>query len=158
MIRIPKAGYPSKKLINHLQGASLLCKMSCRDKLVHMDKVKVLVIQSCPALCNPMDYSLPGPRILQARIPEWVAIPFSRGSSQPRDWTHRLLHCRQILYCLGHQRSLVHGKYLTYTSTSMCDIWYIYTYRHMCVLNIYICVLCMLSASVMFNSLWNYGL
>ena len=39
---------------------------------------------------DPMDYSLPGSsvqRILQARILEWVAIPFSRGSSQSRDWT-----------------------------------------------------------------------
>ena len=39
----------------------------------------------CLTLCNPMDYTLPG--ILQARILEWVAIPFSRGSSQPRDRT-----------------------------------------------------------------------
>ena len=48
------------------------------------------VTQSCPTLCNPMGYSLPGSSIhgiLQARILEWVAIPFSRGSSQPRDWT-----------------------------------------------------------------------
>ena len=43
-------------------------------------------------------------RFFQARILEWVACPFSRGSSQPRDWTHiylHLLHCRQILYCLA---------------------------------------------------------
>ena len=42
--------------------------------------------QLCLALCNPMDCSLPGysvHRILQARILEWVAISFSRGSSQP---------------------------------------------------------------------------
>ena len=43
------------------------------------------VTQSCPTLCNPMDYTVNG--ILQARIPDWVAISFSRGSSQPRDWT-----------------------------------------------------------------------
>ena len=36
-------------------------------------------------LCNPMDYTVHG--ILQARIPEWVAFPFSRVSSQPRDQT-----------------------------------------------------------------------
>ena len=41
------------------------------------------VAQSCPTLCNPMDYTVHG--ILQARILEWVAFPFSRGSSQPRD-------------------------------------------------------------------------
>ena len=49
--------------------------------------VKVLVAQSCPTLCNPMDCSLPGSSvhgILQARTLEWVAICFARGSSQPR--------------------------------------------------------------------------
>ena len=52
--------------------------------------VCVKVTQSCPTLCNPMDYSLPGSSvygILRARILEWVAIPFSRGYSQPRDQT-----------------------------------------------------------------------
>ena len=49
-----------------------------------------LVTKSCPTLCDPMDYSLPGSSIhgiLQARILEWVAISFSRGYSQPRNWT-----------------------------------------------------------------------
>ena len=48
------------------------------------------VAQSCPILCNPVDCSLPGSSvhgILQARILEWVAISFSRGSSRPRDQT-----------------------------------------------------------------------
>ena len=39
------------------------------------------VTQSCLTLCNPMDCTVHG--ILQARIPEWVAFPFSRGSSNP---------------------------------------------------------------------------
>ena len=43
------------------------------------------VAQSCLTLCNPMDYTVHG--ILQARILEWVAFPFSRGFSQPRDRT-----------------------------------------------------------------------
>ena len=43
------------------------------------------VAQLFPTLCNPMDYTIHG--ILQARILEWVASPFSRGTSQPRDWT-----------------------------------------------------------------------
>ena len=47
--------------------------------------MKVKVAQSCPTLCDPMDYRLHG--ILQARILEWVAVPFSRESSQPRDRT-----------------------------------------------------------------------
>ena len=46
---------------------------------------KVKVAQSCLTLCNPMDYTVHG--ILQARILEWVAFSFSRGSSQPRDRT-----------------------------------------------------------------------
>ena len=48
------------------------------------------VAQSCPTLCDSVDCSLPGSSvhgILQARILEWVAISFSRGSSQPRDRT-----------------------------------------------------------------------
>ena len=50
---------------------------------------KLLVAQLCPTLCDPMDCSLPGSSvhgILQARILEWVAYPFSRGSSWPRNW------------------------------------------------------------------------
>ena len=63
------------------------------------------VTLSCPTLFNSMDCSLPASSvhgILQARILEWVAISFSRGSSQPRDQT-RSLACRQMLYCLSHQ-------------------------------------------------------
>ena len=54
----------------------------------------VLVAQPCPTLCNPTDSSLPGSSvqgILQTRILEWVAVPFSRGSSWPRDRIH---HCQ----------------------------------------------------------------
>ena len=48
------------------------------------------LLQSCPALCDPMDCSLPGSsvhRLLQVRILEWVAMPSSRGSSQLKDQT-----------------------------------------------------------------------
>ena len=57
---------------------------------VYQVSSQVLVIQLCLTLCNPTDFSQPGSSvhgILQARVPEWVAIPFSRGSFQPRDWT-----------------------------------------------------------------------
>ena len=47
--------------------------------------MKVKVAQLCPILCDPVDYTVDG--ILQARILEWVAFPFSRGSSQPRNRT-----------------------------------------------------------------------
>ena len=55
------------------------------ENLALCQSMKVKVAQSCPTLCNPMDYTIHG--ILQARILEWVAGPFSRGSSQPRDRT-----------------------------------------------------------------------
>ena len=53
----------------------------CMEKQVKAVKVKVA--QSCPAHCDPMDYTVHG--ILQVRVQEWVAFPFSRGSPQPRD-------------------------------------------------------------------------
>ena len=71
----------------------------------------VLVIHSCLTLCNHMDYSLSGSSvhgILQARILEWIVMPFTRGSSQPRDRTPSSLpHYKQVLYHLSHQRSPV---------------------------------------------------
>ena len=49
-----------------------------------------LLVQSCPTLCDPADGSTPGSSVhglSQAGLLDWVAIPFSRGSSLPRDWT-----------------------------------------------------------------------
>ena len=68
----------------------------------------MLVTQSYPTLCRPMDCSPPGSSvhgILQARILEWVAIPFSKGSSQPQGSNPGLLHCWLILDGLSHQGS-----------------------------------------------------
>ena len=53
--------------------------------MTYLVKMKVKVAQLCPTLCDPVDYTVHG--ILQARILEWVAFPFSRGYSQPRDRT-----------------------------------------------------------------------
>ena len=69
----------------------------------------VLPFQLCPALCDPMDYSLPGSfvhGIFQARIPERVAMASSRGSSWPRDWTH--ISCISFIgrWFLYHQHHL----------------------------------------------------
>ena len=65
------------------------------------------ITQSCLTLCDPMDYTIHGS--LQAKILDWVTFPFSRGFSQPRDWTQvsnpGLPHCRQILYPLSHNGS-----------------------------------------------------
>ena len=66
-------------------------------------KVKVKVTQLCPTLCDPMDYTVHG--ILQARILEWVAFPFFRGSSQPRDWTQVSCFSGGFFYQLSHKGS-----------------------------------------------------
>ena len=68
--------------------------------------MKVLVAKSCWTLCDPIDCNPPGSSvhgILQARILEWVVIPFSRGSSRPRDQTHVSCIGRRVVYCLSHQ-------------------------------------------------------
>ena len=66
------------------------------------------LLQSCSTFCDPMDCSPPAPlsmEILQARILEWVAMPSSRGSSQPRDRTcvsYISYIGRQVLYLQRH--------------------------------------------------------
>ena len=57
----------------------ILGKIMCKKILI----ISVKVTQSCPTLCDLMDYTVHG--ILQARILEWIAVAFSRGSSQLRD-------------------------------------------------------------------------
>ena len=86
-------------------------------------KVKERVFQSCPTLCDPKDCSLPGSSvhaILQAKILEWIVIPFSRGSSWPRDqtqvswiagrffaiWATREAHNSQKKYNLCHNPNI----------------------------------------------------
>ena len=64
-------------------GSSLLKSLSTTEALSLSWKWKIT--QLCPTLCNPVNYTVHG--ILQARILEWVAFPFSRRSSQPRDQT-----------------------------------------------------------------------
>ena len=69
----------------HVESMKRRCSMVSSSKKIslHLEKevkVKVLVTQLCPILCNPMDCSPPGSSvhgILQARLQEWVAIPFS---------------------------------------------------------------------------------
>jgi len=79
--------------------------------------VCVLVMQSRPSLCNPMECSPPGSSVhgvLQAEILEWVAIPFSRGSSQPGYWT---------------RVSCIEGKLFTSWATRETHIIHIYIYN-----------------------------
>ena len=67
-------------------------------------KVCMLVAQSCPTLCDPMDYSLPDSSVhgtLQASILEWVAIPFANRLFLTQGSNPGLLHCSRILYHLS---------------------------------------------------------
>ena len=65
--------------------------------------MKVKVAQSCPTICDPMDYTVHG--ILQASILEWVTFPFARGIFPTQGLNPGLPHCRQILYQLSHKGS-----------------------------------------------------
>ena len=77
--------------IEHEDRRQRMCVHACVRACLcaHMcpcsESEQVKVAQSCPTLCHPMHYTVHG--ILQARTLEWVAFPFSRGSSQPRDQT-----------------------------------------------------------------------
>ena len=96
-------------------------------KLVELKKKLICITSShpwkwksesvrCSFVSNSLlDCSTPGSSvhgILQARIPEWIAIPFSRGSSWPRGSNPGLLHYKQILYCLSHQGSWAKSEIL----------------------------------------------
>ena len=70
--------------------------------------VCMLSLQSCLTLCNLPGSSVHG--ILQVRILEWVAIPFSRGSSWPRDWTHSSCITGRF-FTTESQRKLILGHY-----------------------------------------------
>ena len=95
--------------VQHLkQGNAELC-VEVQNEGVGRCKQKpgslVLVTQSCLTLCDPMTVVHQIPlvsEILHAGILESVAIPYMRGSSQPRDHTWVLPHCGQILYQLNH--------------------------------------------------------
>ena len=78
-------------------------KYSVKNSVItnHIVKLQArqAITQSCPTLCNPMDCSLPGfsvHGVFQARVLEWVAISFSRGSSCPRDPTQ--------VFCIAGRR------------------------------------------------------
>ena len=86
-----------------------------------------LVSQLCLTLCNPIDYSLPGSSVhgtSQTGILEWVAISFSRRSSQPRDWTHISCTGRRILYHWATRDALadVSGMLKTLTITVLLSV------------------------------------
>ena len=96
-----------------LVAAPVVWPLRSRDEQRHLPSelsrtVKVLAIQLCLTLCDPMDCGLPVSSVLgtlQARIPEWVALLFSWGSSQLRDriWVS---HIAGLLFAIWATMSL----------------------------------------------------
>ena len=87
--------------------------------------MSLLVALLCPAPCDPKDYHSPGSSvhgILQARIPEWVAIPFSRDLPDPG--SNPDLHCKRILYHLSHQEAQFSQMWVFFV---LLNIWSIFT-------------------------------
>ena len=84
------------------------------------------VTQSCQTLCDPMDYTVH--RILQARILEWVAFPFSRGSSLPRDQT-QVSHIADGFFTSWATRETLfpkthHFSHLLFIYPWRIDVWF----------------------------------
>ena len=116
--------------------------------------VLCLVTQSCPTLCDPMNCSLPlSLGILQARILEWVTMPFSRGSSQPRDRTQlfriagRFLPFEPLEKAMTTGRgslSLLQGIFLTQESNwgLLHCRWILYQLSYQGSPSIYCCCCC----------------
>ena len=82
---------------------------------VTLEQKESEVAQSCPTLCNPIDCSLPGSSvhgIFQVLVLDWIAVSFSRGSSQPRDWTQvsRIVDRRFTIWAT--REVLIKGKEL----------------------------------------------
>ena len=99
---------------NNLKNFESLCSISKANKLlqINYESESVNHFQSCPTLWNPIDCSPPGSSvqgIVQIRILEWVAIPFSRGSSQSREWT---------------QISFIGGRFFTIWATREVKVYY----------------------------------
>ena len=104
-------------------------ELVCRDKLVLCALCACSVVQSCPTLCDSVDCSPPGSAIhgiFQAEMLEWVAFFFSRGSSQPQDWTP--ISCisyagRWILYHWATWEALLH---LQKWESCVLQFWYVF--------------------------------
>ena len=81
-------GVPQMSFVSFSPGQDLT-KGQTLHLVMSVLKVEVSVVQSCPTLRYPMvaRQALPSMEYVQARILEWVAIPFSRGSSPPKDQT-----------------------------------------------------------------------
>ena len=89
------------------------------------ENMKVKVAQSCPTVCDPVDYIVHG--ILQARILEWVAFPFSRGSSQPRSPTLQEYSLPAWATREDHRKIWMYSNLLDHTKFPE---WFASTYNH----------------------------
>ena len=95
-----------EKWLHNKQINTVKIFLAPRSQKRRKEKVKVLVTQSCPTLCNPMDYSLPGSSVHGIfRQEYWSRLP----CHSPEDLLDPviesgLLHCRQILYCQRPKR------------------------------------------------------
>ena len=100
------------------------CPLLPWSTITHLSCVCVH-IQSCPTLCNPTDCSPPGSSvhgILQVGILEWIAIPFTRGSSLPRDWT-RVSYIAGRFFTEPPGKPKVHPSSVQFSSaTQLCQI------------------------------------
>ena len=120
--------------------------------------VRAKSLQLCPTVCDPLDCSPPGSYVhgtLQGRILEsileWVAMPFSRGSSRPKDQTHiscvscaaggsslpshpqenplksganvLLFHLQELVQCLGYSEMVVVGQSIWWVNERLTDRW-----------------------------------
>ena len=110
--RKPVAGFKTSRLVKSSYCLSCCC---------------CLFAKSCLTLCDPMDCNPPGGSVCgisQTRILEWVAMPCSTRSSQPRDWIQ--VSRRWILYHLSHQgspRILEWVAYLFFRGSSQPRNW-----------------------------------
>ena len=112
-------GYPlpwNKTITQHRPCQSLFSFVSI---VFH----KVKVAQLCPVVCNPMDYTVHG--ILQARVLEWVAFPFSRGSFQPRNRTQVSRIAGGFFTSWDTKESLLFHKYCIMHVTNE-DYWQLF--------------------------------
>ena len=99
-------------IVTYFGDLSFWCRFQGLTHKMYCTKLsswKSEVTQSCPTLRDPMDCSLPGSSvhgISQARILECVAISFSRGSSQSRDWTWVFRTAGRLFTILSHQEKI----------------------------------------------------
>ena len=116
----------NKKLRKCCHVVVSLCRILCLNNYLYILRNQYLLLiglcacsQSCLTLCDPMDCSPPGSSvhgILQARTLQWVVMPSSRGSSQPRNQTRS-----SWVSCIGNRNALIQTKYFSVVSIRLIN-------------------------------------